>query len=176
MMHTGINKFQIYVGEIFTLKLEALVNLSEPTLLAPSLMADQFFSHGGPEFRHAVEDLHGCELGKAKITKGYNLLCNNVIHMSIPVYKGSDDDLQIISEAITSTLDLAKENGIKSLALPSQNVKLNYDAEERLAKTTLTTIEKWFEANPKYGLRVVVAFLAVAQYRTFESAWKELYE
>ena len=96
MMHTGINKFQIYVGEIFTLKLEALVNLSEPTLLAPSLMADQFFSHGGPEFRHAVEDLHGCELGKAKITKGYNLLCNNVIHMSIPVYKGSDDDLQII--------------------------------------------------------------------------------
>ena len=176
MMNTGINKFQIYVGEIFTLKLEALVNLSEPTLLAPSLMADQFFSHGGPAFRKAVEGLHGCELGKAKITRGYDLQCSNVIHMAIPVYNGKDSDLEIISEAITRALDVAKENGIKSLALPSQNVKVNYDAEERLARTTLQTIEKWFEANPKYGLRVVVAFLAVTQYRTFESVWKELYE
>ena len=64
--------------------------------------------------------LHGCETGEAKITKGYNLPCDYVIHTVGPIWNGGrNKEDELLANCYFYSMKLAMDNGIRSIAFGS---------------------------------------------------------
>ena len=66
----------------------------------------------GPQLLEECRQLHGCETGQAKLTKGYNLPIKFVIHTVGSVYSGATSDNNLLSDCYINSLELAKKNGL----------------------------------------------------------------
>ena len=74
----------------------------------------------GPDLLDECRLLNGCKTGDAKITRGYKLKAKYVIHAVGPVYNPSRKDVaELLTSAYRRSLEIAVENGIKSIAFPA---------------------------------------------------------
>ncbi|MBI5897075.1 MAG: macro domain-containing protein, partial [Desulfobacterales bacterium] len=73
----------------------------------------------GPELLAECRTLGGCPTGEARITAGYNLPANHVIHTVGPVYRGTPRDAQLLESCYRSSLDLVTTHKLHSIAFPA---------------------------------------------------------
>ena len=95
----------------------------------------------GPDYEQPV--------GEPMLTKGYNLPCKRVIHVVGPMVtgflnKGLEEDLR---RCYVNTLDLCKENGIRSVAYCCISTGVFRFPNEKAAKIAVECVEKWIEEN-----------------------------
>ena len=97
----------------------------------------------GPQLLAETRQLGGCETGDAKITQGYNLKARHVIHTVGPVYRANDPDVPLqLASAHRRSLEVAVENGLKTLAFPAISTGVfGYPVNEAAQISLKTTFE-----------------------------------
>lgn len=168
-----LDKIEIQQGDITTLKVDAIVNAANTTLLGGGGVDGAIHRAAGPELLAECKRIGGCPTGEARITKGYRLPARYVIHTVGPVYHGRPADSRLLRECYRNSLKLAVAQGIRSIAFPAISCGVyGYPIEEacRIAVETTCSVLK---DNPSLE-KVIFMLFSAADFQVYQTFIKSM--
>ena len=154
-----MERLQTVLGDITKQSVDAIVNAANCSLLGGGGVDGAIHRAAGPELLAECRMLHGCETGKAKITKGYRLPAKHVIHTPGPVWHGGNNgEAELLASCYRSCLELASENGCRTVDFPSISTGVYHFPLDKAAAIASKTIKEYLEAHPEIERVRMVCF------------------
>jgi len=171
-LNSGNTEILIWQGDITVLDADAIVNAANKSLLGGGGVDGAIHRAAGPQLLEACIPLKGCNTGEAKITPGFRLPASYVIHTVGPVYRdGKHNEAALLASCYTSSLQLALDRGIKSIAFPAISTGVYGYPPEEAAAIAWKTVKEFTNKNgaPEkvifvvYGDKAKSAYEAVSE-------------
>jgi O-acetyl-ADP-ribose deacetylase (regulator of RNase III) len=137
----GSARLEVCVADITTLAVGAIVNAANRSLLGGGGVDGAIHAAAGPQLIAACRALGGCSTGAAKITPGYRLPAEFIIHAVGPVWSGGDGgEAELLASCYRTALDLAAAHRLTSIAFPAISTGIYGFPPERAARIAVATV------------------------------------
>ncbi|NQV50195.1 MAG: O-acetyl-ADP-ribose deacetylase [Candidatus Marinimicrobia bacterium] len=154
-----LDRIQIINTDITSLKVDAIVNAANSSLLGGGGVDGAIHRAAGSELLEACRKLNGCEVGQAKITKGYQLPAEWVIHTVGPRWQdGQQDEEALLASCYSESLNLAAQCGIRTIAFPAISTGIYGFPMERASRIAVDEIILFLENDEWIEMINLVAF------------------
>lgn len=116
-MEKNEERIKIVKDEIINIKVDAIINPTDEYFSGDDGLDKLIQKSGGEKLTKKLAKMGRCEVGQSIITKGYNLGVKSIIHTSTPKYN-NENESELLYSCYKNSIELAVENGNKTIAIP----------------------------------------------------------
>lgn len=154
-----MTRLTLIKGDITQLKVDAIVNAANSSLLGGGGVDGAIHRAAGPGLLSECKTLRGCPAGEAKVTSGYNLLAKFVIHTVGPVWHGGDNgEEKLLMNCYENCLIIAEHLKIQSIAFPNISTGVYRFPKKKAAELALQVVKEYVKTSECLEEVIFVAF------------------
>jgi O-acetyl-ADP-ribose deacetylase (regulator of RNase III) len=148
----GTDRIYVVVGDITKLKVDAIVNAANSSLLGGGGVDGAIHRAAGTRLLEECRTLGGCPTGEARLTAGYDLPAKDVIHTVGPVWHGGDRNEDVLlANCYRNSLTLAVRHGLHTIAFPAISTGAYGFPADRAARIAAREVRAFLHEHPDAG-------------------------
>jgi len=135
---------EVVRGDITELKVDAVVNAANESLLGGGGVDGAIHRAAGPQLKEFTRKLGGCPTGEARISPGFKLPAKWIIHAVGPVWHGGGrGEPTLLESCYRKSFELALEHQVRTIAFPGISTGVYRFPKDRAAAIAVRVMREY---------------------------------